>query len=313
MKIFFKVLICLWGVGAISADKCIVSVSYLPVKVEFTCVGLSTLNEKLNSAYKNTTVITIQDSNLMIIPSNLFSSFGITLKTLDIHESGVRSVDTNAFWGLVYLEKLSLWGNKLTTIPADWFTHLPNLRVLDLSFNNIDTIDYKVYYTLPNLNELNIGYNKLKGIDYNLFPVMTQLRKVEFGNNPLDWSYRVLLTWQLDNQRIDYRGMWDDWGWMSSAIQECQNNGYATVPDVKLLYCSFKRLVGFLNKNLSSGVQSPSLLNRDNLSVQAFTNLNQCVKSKVKVDGDLLSLKLLETLLPELRLIENPTAIFHRP
>ncbi|XP_015111688.1 uncharacterized protein LOC107037579 [Diachasma alloeum] len=314
MENFLKILIFVgWVSFSISAEKCMVSVSYLPAGVEFTCVGISTLHQKFDKAYKNTTAITIQDSNLMVIPDNQFSTFGTTLKSLDIHESRIRTIETNAFWGLVYLEKLSLWGNNLTWVPADWFTHLTNLRTLDISFNSLYAIDYNIYYKLPNLNTLNIANNKLKIIDYNLIPAMTQLRKFKFGNNPLDWSYRVLLTWQLDNQRVDYRDNWDNWDWMSSAIQECQNSGYATVPDVKLLYCGFGKLVEFLSKNVSSPLQSSStLLNPSHPSVQAFSRLNQCVRSKVTGDGYLLSLKLLETLSQELRLIGNPLTMFHR-
>lgn len=128
----------------------------------------------------------------------------------------------------------------------------------------------------------------------------------------VNYRYRVLLTWQLDNQRVDYRDRWDDWNWMSSAIQQCQNTGYGTVPDIKLLYCGFRKLVEFLNTNLSPPDNSSILLNSSNPSVQAFSRLNQCVKSKVNANGDLLSLKLLQTLSHDLRLIGNPLAMFHK-
>lgn len=69
MKMFFKIL-TLTGffTFAMGDEQCIVSVSYSPSKVEYTCVGISTLDGKLYGAYTNTTDITIQDSNLIVIP-----------------------------------------------------------------------------------------------------------------------------------------------------------------------------------------------------------------------------------------------------
>ncbi|XP_063991860.1 uncharacterized protein LOC135170198 [Diachasmimorpha longicaudata] len=312
MENFWKILLFIgWFRFSVSEEQCMVSVYYFPIGVEYTCVGLSTLNHKIDHAYKNTTAITIQDSDLMVISGYPFSTFYTTLTSLDIHNSRIRSIEATALWGLVYLQKLSLWGNNLTWIPGDWFTHLTHLRTLDVSFNNIYAIDYNVYYKLPNLNILNIANNKLKTIEYNLMPLMTQLRKIEFGNNPLDWSYRILLTWQLDNQRVDYKDKWNDWDWLSSAIQECQNSGYPPVPDTKLLYCGFEKLLEFLGKNWPSSLNSSSIwLNPGHPPFQACSRLKQCLRSMTTVDGSSLSLKLLSTLSQELRRTENPLYTF---
>ena len=106
-----------------------------------------------------------------------FARFGATLVTLDLHRSGIETIDPLAFIGLTKLENLLLWDNKLRVVPGNWFVNMYNLKTLDLSFNRITVIDYIVFTLLPNLENFYFDYNQIKIIDYNMFQ-----------KNPLDWG-----------------------------------------------------------------------------------------------------------------------------
>lgn len=116
-----------------------------------------------------------------------FARFAASLVVLDLHESGIESCDASAFVGLTKLEKLMLWGNKLTFVPGDWFVNTRSLKTLDLSFNFIQAIDYAVFQMLPHLENFYFDYNQLRFIDYNMFAYLGNLKKVKFSKNPWSW------------------------------------------------------------------------------------------------------------------------------
>lgn len=93
-----------------------------------------------------------------------------------------------AFVGLTKLEKLLLWGNKLTFVPGDWFVNTRSLKTLDLSFNFIQRIDYTVFQMVPYLENFYFDYNQLRYIDYNMFAYLGNLKKVKFSKNPWSWA-----------------------------------------------------------------------------------------------------------------------------
>lgn len=108
--------------------------------------------------------------------------------TLDLHESGIQTCDTQAFVGLTKLQRLLLWGNKLTFVRGEWFANAQSLKTLDLSFNFIQGIDYTIFQRLPNLENFYFDYNQLHYIDYNMFAYLGNLKRVKFGKNPWNWA-----------------------------------------------------------------------------------------------------------------------------
>ncbi|XP_012054030.1 PREDICTED: leucine-rich repeat-containing protein 15-like [Atta cephalotes] len=218
-------------------------------KVGFQCTELTTLREYLNKAWTNTTIITIFDSNIPNILGYSFARFGATLMTLDLHESGIQTCDTQAFIGLTKLKKLMLWGNKLTNVPRDWFVNMYSLQTLDLSFNAIQWVDYTVFQMLSNLQNFYFDYNQLNSIDYNMFAYLGNLKKVKFSKNPWNWAYRARLTWQLENQKVEILDMWEDWNWMNVMIKDCVESGRGELPSDKVLDCVVEKLLVFTYKS----------------------------------------------------------------
>ncbi|XP_043253102.1 leucine-rich repeat transmembrane neuronal protein 4-like [Colletes gigas] len=219
--------------------------------VTFACTELTNLNP-LQKTKSNLTTIKISDSNIPNIERHAFAKFGATLVNLDLHESGIETIESLAFVGLVKLKKLVLWGNKLKIVPRDWFMYTPNLRTLDLSFNFIEVIDYGVFQLLPNLENLYFDYNQIKFIDYSMFAYLNNLKNVKFEKNPLNWGYRAHLTYQLENQRVKYTEQWEDWGWMNVIIKECTQNGYGEIPKDTVLDCLVAKLLDYTHEIFST-------------------------------------------------------------
>ncbi|KAG9435095.1 hypothetical protein HZU67_03080 [Apis mellifera carnica] len=210
----------------------------------FRCTELTNLNA-LNKAGTNTTSIEISDSRISNVPGHSFARFGATLVTLDLHGSGIETIDPLAFIGLTKLENLLLWDNKLRVVPGNWFVNMYNLKTLDLSFNRITVIDYIIFTLLPNLENFYFDYNQIKIIDYNMFQQLRNLKNVKFEKNPLDWGVRAQLIWQLENQHVKYDEDWENWEWMNKMIKECSENVYEGIPKDKILDCIVEKLLNY--------------------------------------------------------------------
>lgn len=215
--------------------------------VTLRCRELTNLTV-LERARTNTTNIEITDSKIPHIPGYVFAKFGATLVTLDLHSSGIETIDPMAFIGLTKLEGLILWGNKLRMVPRDWFVNTYSLRTLDLSFNFIEVIDFVVFQMLPYLENLYFDYNQIKFIDYSMLAYLKSLKNVKFERNPLSWGYRALLTWQMENQRVKFIEEWENWGWMSAMIKECTESGYGEIPKDTVLDCVVAKLLDFTHE-----------------------------------------------------------------
>ncbi|XP_076675625.1 uncharacterized protein LOC143372891 [Andrena cerasifolii] len=228
----------------------------------------------LEAIRANTRTIEISESQIAELPGHAFAKFGATLVTLDLHQSGIETIDSMAFIGLTKLESLILWGNKLRSVPRHWFVNTYNLRTLDLSFNSIDVIDYAVFELLPNLENFYFDYNQIKFIDYSMFAYLRNLKTVKFEKNPLNWGYHALLTWQLENQRVKYTEQWENWGWMNVMIKECTESGYGEIPKDTVLDCLVAKLLDFTHRAF------PTVAEVGNICTAPASQLVRCMRPK---------------------------------
>ncbi|EFN86909.1 Vasorin [Harpegnathos saltator] len=241
---------------AAAVSPCAIITSRRANTVTYRCAQLTTLQKYLNKARSNTTTIVISESKLPNIAGHSFARFGATLVVLDLHESGIETCDAAAFVGLTKLEKLMLWGNKLASVPGDWFVNMHSLKTLDLSFNFIRGIDYTVFQMLPSLENFYFDYNQLRYIDYNMFAYLGNLKKVKFSKNPWSWAYRARLTWQLENQKVEASDVWEDWNWMNVVIKDCIESGRGELPSDNVLDCIVEKLLTFTYETFSEQERS---------------------------------------------------------
>ena len=80
----------------------------------------------------------IHNTNANYIPANLGMFFN--LKVLYIQNSQLIKITSKDFQGMQNLEHLSLYGNKLVSVPTDAFSTLTKLRQIHLNNNQIQYI-----------------------------------------------------------------------------------------------------------------------------------------------------------------------------
>ncbi|XP_043279967.1 uncharacterized protein [Venturia canescens] len=256
----------------------------------YNCIELVSLGEHLEKAPVNTTEITVVESKIPSILRYSFIRFSSTLESLVLRKCGITMIDQFGLAGLVMLKKLVLWDNNLTWISADSFRDLTNLRHLDISFNKIVGIDIAFYQMLPNLENFYFDYNQLQTIDYNMFAAFPNLKKAKIGHNPWVWGYRILLEWQLDSARVDYRDDWEEWGWMNSIVRECQDSGKATALNDTMLDCVVTK---FLHMEIDHGhFAASSIEQSDKTCLSEGTALVRCSKNNAPAGSDPMRLSL---------------------
>lgn len=189
---------------------------------------------------------------------------------LDLHNCQIETIDPRAFSHLVNLKNLTLWGNKLTMVSAEWFTDLTQLKSLDLSFNHISYIDEMAFTRMPKLENFFIDYNHMTALNWNVFTYVTSLKRARIGKNPWNWWYeflkhcsffilvhhllqtvahtffkfpfsfrfRAMISRQLDDQHVDYTSEWDDYNWINHVIRDCVENHQARNDDGSVLDCA---------------------------------------------------------------------------
>jgi Leucine-rich repeat (LRR) protein len=73
------------------------------------------------------------------------------------------------------LEKLFLQGNRISSLPEDFFANMPNLRVLNLSANNLERLSASVDL-LGSLERLILNDNRLSTLPFEI----TSLESLEY-------------------------------------------------------------------------------------------------------------------------------------
>lgn len=91
------------------------------------------------------------------------------------------------FGELTHLERLTLRGNKINSIPANSFAGLSNLTYFDLSKNDIAVIDADITSSLnTQLQHLSLRDNKITRISSDTFADLTGLIYLDLSDNPLE-------------------------------------------------------------------------------------------------------------------------------
>lgn len=127
--------------------------------------------------------ISIQNTNTKFIPANLGSLFNLTALRIENTIGQMVEIHEKHFRGMPELESLSLYNNKLTSVPADAFTTLTKLRLIHLSINRIEILPYGLFSNNLNLEKIYLYDNKIKYIGSELFNGLSKLNLLELRGN----------------------------------------------------------------------------------------------------------------------------------
>lgn len=104
---------------------------------------------------------------------------------LYLDHNSINAIDALAFHGVRRLKELILSSNKISHLPNNTFSAIPNLRNLDLSYNQLQFIHPGHFYGLRKLQNLHLRSNGLKQIFVRTFLECRSLEFLDLGYNRL--------------------------------------------------------------------------------------------------------------------------------
>lgn len=109
----------------------------------------------------------------------------LELTEINLYNSRITKIDSNAFESVTKLEKLILNNNEITSIDGNCFSNLSNLKYIYLNDNKLKTIDANTFKGPVNLYWLTMSRNEIEEIDENAFESLSNLKYLNLDNNRL--------------------------------------------------------------------------------------------------------------------------------
>ncbi|XP_044732221.1 leucine-rich repeat-containing protein 15-like [Chrysoperla carnea] len=114
---------------------------------------------------------------LKVIESNTFQSYGLEeLETLNLQDNKIRLIysvtfEPNTFYGMDWLNSLSLRNNLLETLPMNLFKNLHTLQKIDLQGNQLKILSNNIFSNLGSFYEIsiNLNFNQIKYLSPQAF------------------------------------------------------------------------------------------------------------------------------------------------
>ncbi|XP_015928705.2 leucine-rich repeats and immunoglobulin-like domains protein 1 [Parasteatoda tepidariorum] len=176
--------------------------------------SLKTIRAALKGWLRNDPIpyLQIVDARFVGLPSRAFVS--VNVSRLEIRDSNLRWVASDAFNGLHSLMILILHNVKLMTFPSESLSHLSSLVSLQLPRNRLSSISYHHLRSANKLKLLSLAENRLTFVERDSFP--TTLVSLTLSKNylrSLNKSVRNLPRLESlsidDNRLIDVEGELD--------------------------------------------------------------------------------------------------------
>lgn len=117
------------------------------------------------------------------IPERSFR--GMNLKSLNLNNNYIHSLNKTVFSGLKSLKKLDLSYNVLHMLDEELFDDLENLEILNLSMNAIITIPLGAFKNLKKLKTLDLTANELVQLTLPMLDGLSQLNVLNVSHNNL--------------------------------------------------------------------------------------------------------------------------------
>lgn len=149
----------------------------------------------------------IQISGLWIdrLPAYAFFRFGNSLRSLDLHDCSIGTIEPGAFAGLHQLQRLTLVGNRLPAVAAHWFDDLIGLRQLVLARNSIERIEPGALRPLADsLRHLDVRHNRLRCLPLNELAHLRHLERLDIVGNPWYCECRRNLQRYLTDHNVGF-------------------------------------------------------------------------------------------------------------
>ncbi|GIY81710.1 toll-like receptor Tollo [Caerostris darwini] len=151
-----------------------------------------------SDAFKNCSSVedlTLQGNNLSHVPTALKSlQF---LKTLNISNNTISSLNNSSFQDLKQLRHLSISQNQISNLTREVFRQLPSLKTVDLSKNKIHNLEHGLFDDGEALNTIDLSDNYLADIN-GLFMNLKSLVFLNVSRNKIQWFDYAVIPTELD-------------------------------------------------------------------------------------------------------------------
>ena len=149
------------------------------------------LGDKLQSIPKlpiGTKHLVINNGHLEELHDDIFQNIHTErLYDLDLRNNSIKFISSQSLDGLYNVQKLSLSGNLMTTLPHFIFANLKSVIFLDLSNNRLRQFPRIALCSLKNLQQLNIGYNSQINVtfEHQCFNLLTSVSNLTLDGNQM--------------------------------------------------------------------------------------------------------------------------------
>ena len=153
--------------------------------LELDNTGLTGDGSRILSSLPAGTMRSLRVSNnleLTSVPAGITSLNN--LYGLEFQNTGITSLNANAFNGLSDLYFLSFEGNEIATVDEDAFDGLSALQILFLNDNEIDSLDSGVFSDATALRQVLLNDNEMLSLPSGLFAGLTNLDTIQLDSNP---------------------------------------------------------------------------------------------------------------------------------
>lgn len=152
-----------------------------------------------------TTWLEITGLQIDRLPAYAFFRFGNSLRSLELRDCSIGTIEPGAFAGLHQLQRLALVGNRLPAVAAHWFDDLVALRRLVLARNGVARIETGALRPLAgSLRHLDIRYNRLRCLSVNELAHLGRLERLDAVGNPWSCECRRNLQRFLTDRNIGF-------------------------------------------------------------------------------------------------------------
>lgn len=163
-------------------------------------IGMNSLNTLENDAFRNLINLAALDLHGSLLTNISHAAFYRlrNLKSLDISDNSLTSIPTAALSTLQRLESLKIGQNDYEVIGEGAFFGLSFLRKIDISGNKVlKQIQPGAFAANPNLETITIASNKLLiDIHDGVFSDLPNIKSVDLRNNAFETIREQLLPWE---------------------------------------------------------------------------------------------------------------------
>ncbi|XP_017772235.1 PREDICTED: toll-like receptor 6 [Nicrophorus vespilloides] len=220
----------------------------------------------------------LQDLNLN---GNVLSAVPLALKdmrllrTVDLGENVITSLEEPGFRGMSNLYGLRLIGNRIQNISKRVFTDLPALQILNLARNKVQRIEHGAFAYSPNLQAVRLDANQMTDMN-GLFADIPSLLWLNVSDNNLEWfDYSMIprgLQW-LDMHKNNVKELSNHYNLDLELHLQTLDASFNKLTKINSPAVPSSLELVFLNDNLISLVEPHTFLKKTNLTrVDLYAN-----------------------------------------